>query len=315
MSNLKLYTNTELPEEEYHNEEYSKYLSGSELWSYYSTTPAETVFGEKPDSKSFITGSAVHSEVLEMSTFDELYYRAYEPSKTDIKTQVGVKAALKERGIKAITKGGFWSWCCSLILSEPDIKIVEIEDLLLDFNNIGKEKLKPTDYDMAKAMREQMMNYSDYADYIINGQCEHSIVGEIEWNGEKIKVKARPDIIHNRSITNYKTSISANPDEIVRHGYNYGYWMKEYFNAIVFEQKFGYFPEIRLLTQCKKPPYIVTGTILTPEQVEIGKQQFEEALSLWLVCKKHNTYIDHAQGEWITSETPNWILNKHNIEL
>lgn len=305
---LKLYTNTELPESDYHGEQFKDYLSGSELWGYYDACPAEVVYGEKKESASFLTGSATHSEVLEMHSFDDLYYRGYESPENVIRTQSGVKAKLKELGIKAETKGHFWAWCCALLKADSSLIIEEVEDLLVDYANQGKTKLKPEQYDNAKLMRKQLMQYPTYSEFVINGMCEHSIVGEIEINGEMVKVKTRPDIIYNNSIANYKTAADVKPGKLVRDCYNFGYFAKEYFNAIVYEALTGVFPGIYILAQSKKKPFVCTGIKMTDEMIEIGKSQFEQAFALWKACKDANQYIDYAQNEWLEPEVPAYML-------
>lgn len=307
---LKLFTNTELPESEYHGDEYKDYLSGSELWEFLSKCPAEAVYGEKKESASLITGSAVHSEVLEMHSFDELYYRGYEPVEDCLTSDKAIQQWLKAKGRTGFSsKTGEVLWD-AVRQCDPNQHCRAEQEKLYAEANEGKQLLPFNIYDDCKAMREQLMQYPAYAEAVNDGLCEHSIVGEIEIVGEKIKVKTRPDIIHNGAIINYKTTTDASPNKIIRDSFNFGYFMKEYFNALVFEALYGYFPVVRLLAQSKKKPYVCTGVTLTDEQIEIGRMQFEKAFALWKACKDAGAYIDFAQGDWLEVETPQWMVSQ-----
>lgn len=307
---LKLFTNTELPESEYHGEEYKDYLSGSELWEFLSKCPAEAVYGEKKESASLITGSAAHSEVLEMHSFDEIYYRGYEPTEDCLTSDAEIRKYLKDKGRAGFSnKTGEVLWE-AVKQCDPNQHCLREQEKLYAEANEGKQLLPFNIYDNCKAMREQLMQYPSYSQAVIEGDCEYSIVGEMEIGGETVKVKSRPDIIHNGAIINYKTTTDASPDKIVRDSFNFGYLMKEFFNAIVFEALHGYFPVVRILAQSKKKPYVCTGITLTDEQIEIGRLQFEKAFALWKACKDAGAYIDFAQGDWLEVETPQWMFNQ-----
>ncbi|CAL9962350.1 exonuclease VIII [Vibrio phage K165] len=308
---LQQLTATELPEEQYHGEDFKDFLSGSELWAYIDTCPAEYVFGEKKETASLITGSAVHSEVLEMHTFDDLYYRGFEPTEDALTSDAAVKAKLKSLGITGYSTKSGQDLYDMLLKAEPDSIIKNIEEAKLEQENEGKTMLKFAQYDMAKAMRKQLMQYPTYAEYVLQGECEASIVGECELFGRKIKVKTRPDIIHDHSITNYKTTTSAKPSKLVTDSFNMGYFMKEAFNALVYQEMHGYFPKINIMAQSKKAPYVVTMFEMTQDMIDIGMAQLEQAFNLWISCKDSGQVIDYAQGEILTDlEVPNWMITK-----
>ncbi|AUR87902.1 putative exodeoxyribonuclease 8 [Vibrio phage 1.105.O._10N.286.49.B4] len=308
---LQQLTATELPEEQYHGEGFKDFLSGSELWAYIDTCPAEYVFGEKKETASLITGSAVHSEVLEMHTFDDLYYRGFEPTEDALTSDAAVKAKLKSLGITGYSTKSGQDLYDMLLKAEPDSIIKNIEEAKLEQENEGKTMLKFAQYDMAKAMRKQLMQYPTYAEYVLQGECEASIVGECELFGRKVKVKTRPDIIHEHSITNYKTTTSAKPSSLVTDSFNKGYFMKEVLNAIVYQEMHGYFPKINIMAQSKKAPYVVTMFEMTQDMIDIGMAQLEQAFNLWIACKDSGQVIDYAQGEILTDlEVPNWMITK-----
>lgn len=308
---LQQLTAQELPEVEYHGDKYADHLSGSELWAYLDSCPAEYVYGERKETASLITGSAVHSEVLEMHSFDDIYYRGFEPTKETLTSDVAVKARLKEIGIAGYSTKKGKELYDMLLKADPGVVIKIVKEIELAEENEGKTLLSFKDYDMAKAMREQIMQYPIYSEYVSTGECESSIVGECEILGRKVKVKTRPDIIYGNSITNYKTARSAKPSELVRASFNSGYFMKEAFNALVFEQLHGHFPTINIMAQSKGKPYVCTMFEMTQDMIDIGMVQLQKAFSLWSQCKDAGIVIDYAQGEILKDlEVEQWMISK-----
>ena len=308
---LQQLTAVELPESEYHGEQYADYLSGSELWAYIDSCPAEYVYGELEKTASLITGSAVHSEVLEMHNFDELYYRGFEPTEESFTSDAAIKAKLKAIGMTGYSTKKGQELYDQLLKAEPTSIIKNVEDAKLAELNEGKTLLSYKDYDLAKAMREQLMQYPTYAEYVQNGECEASIVGECELFGRTVKVKTRPDIVYGNSITNYKTAASAKPSDLVRHSFKYGYFMKEVFNALVFEQLHGHFPCINILAQSKKAPYVCTMFEMTQDMIDVGMALLQQAFDLWAQCKDAGVVVDYAQGEILTNlELEPWMISK-----
>lgn len=306
---LELKSNLELPESEYHGEAYADYLSGSELWAYYDDCPAEYVYGEKKETKSLITGSAAHSEVLEMASFDELYYRGFEPVEGAYTSDKSIQDKLREVGRTGYSTKKGMDLYNMLFEVEPDAIIAKVEIEKLALENEGKTCLPYKDYDMAKAMRKQLMNYPTYAEYVKHGECESSIVGECVLFGRKVLVKTRPDIIYNGSIVNYKTVRSAKPSRVINDAFNLGYFAKECFSAIIFEQLHGYFPSIKILAQSKTYPYVCTGIEMTQDMIDIGMSQLEKAFNLWVACKDSGVVVDYSGGEWITDiEVKQWMF-------
>lgn len=330
---LQKLTATELPESVYHGEEYKDFVSGSELWAYIDKCPAEYVYGERKETQSLITGSAVHSEVLEMHSFDKLYYRGFEPDEDTLTSDASVKSKLKQLGVSGYsTKSGRELW--NLLLDkEPEIKIQRDQDEKLEAQNKGKTMIKFSDYDMAKAMRDQLMQYPMYSCFVSDGECESSIVGESSIFNCKVKV--RPDIIHENSgrLINYKTTTSAKPSFITRQCFDKGYWMKEVFNTIVYLEYIGSIESIQdfelminyedpdgkfitddchricIMAQSKHKPYVCSFVAMTNIQVDIGLKQLVKAFSLWSQCKEKGVVTDYCQGQEITTETPQYMLN------
>ena len=306
MNNLKLYTNTELPESEYHGEQFKDYLSGSELWGYFDACPAEVVYGEKKDSEALAFGSLVHCAVLEPDVFHAKYARDFEAPENCLTSDAAMKAWLKEHGIAGYSTKSNFELVEMVKKADANQLCFIDEQAKYQEENEGKEFIKPVIFDQLTAMRDTIDRYPSYSELIDNSVCESSIVGYSELLG--VNVKTRPDVMQSGVICNYKTTSSAKPEHVMRDCYKYGYFMKEYLSALVVQELTGEFPQILILAQSKTAPYVCTGIKMTDEMIEIGKSQFEQAFALWKACKDANQYIDYAQNEWLEPEVPAWML-------
>lgn len=304
---LKKYTSAEMPEAVYHGQEMSEHVSGSVLWDYINRSPAEAVFGEKKDSAALKFGSMAHMAVLEPEFFAETYARDFEAPEGCLTSDASMKSWLKERGIAGYSNKKGMDLVAMVKTAEPDQLCFIDEQAKYQARHDGKEFIKPDIYDQLITMRDTMAIYPKYKDMIDGGTIEGSIVGSSEIIGMQVKVK--PDIWNGPVICNYKTVSSAKPDDVLRDCHKFGYFMKEYLNALIVSELTGEFPEIRILAQSKTAPYVVTGITFTEEQVDIGRAQLEKALSLYKACKDADAYIDYSQGGFLELETPQYMLN------
>lgn len=307
MSELKVYTNKEMLEGRYHGEEFADYLSGSELWEYYSKCPAEAVYGEKKDTDALKFGSMMHMAMLEFDLFNETHARDFEAPEDCLNSDSAMKSWLKAHGITGYSTKKQFDLVAMVHMADPEQKCFIDEQAKYQAQHEGKEFIKHDLYDQIITMRETMMNYPTYRDLILGSRCEHSVIGYSEKLGCNVKVK--PDIWPN-GIINYKTVSNAEPNKLLRDCFEFGYLLKEFFNGMIIEELTGEFPQIAILAQSKKPPYVVTGIELDEEQIAIGREQFNQAFALWKECKEQDAYIDYTQGGFISVPTPDWMIRK-----
>ena len=303
---LKHYTSQEMPESVYHSQEMDEYVSGSVLWDYFNRSPAEAVYGEKKDTAALQFGSMAHMAVLEPELFEKTYARDFEAPEGCLTSDAAMKSWLKAHGVTGYSAKKGMELVAMVKKAEPEQLCFIDEQAKYQANNEGKEFIKPDIYDQLMTMRDTMSMYPGYKDMIDGAVIEGSIVGYSDLIGMPVKVK--PDIWNEPVICNYKAVSSAKPDDVLRDCFKFGYFTKEYLNALIVSELTGEFPEVRILAQCKTAPYVVTGITLTPEQIEIGRVQLEQALELYKACKDAGAYIDYTQGSFIEVETPAWML-------
>lgn len=318
---MKVYFNNELTNEQYHAD--TEHINGSGLWNIYDRCPAAWRYKDEEgeQSKALIFGTGSHTALLEPERFDAEYARMPIvddfPKDKDGKSTVLVTTAdmnswAKERGIKGLS-GKSKSEVIKIIQAtgEP-VKIYDVIREEAEKAAEGKQMLEGSDYDAIQQMRAVIHANSYYSSLLAGAYAEVSILGEL--NGEKAKV--RFDCLTKGSdIIDYKTSVSAKPDEFFRHAARLGYFMKMAMQHDMFVAAYGHAPRsVNLLVQEKKAPFIPALIRLTEEQLHIGRIQFHGAMEIYKACKKANSWPSYSMGNpVIEMETPEWFKKQFNL--
>ena len=318
---MKVYFNNELTNEQYHAD--TEHINGSGLWNIYDRCPAAWRYKDEEDeqSKALIFGTGSHTALLEPERFEEEYARMPAvddfPKDKDGKPTVLVTTAdmnswAKERGIKGLS-GKSKSEVIKIIQAtgEP-VKIYDEERLIAEINANGRILLEGNDYDAIQQMRAVIHANSYYSSLLAGAYAEVSILGEL--NGEKAKVRF-DCLTKGGDIIDYKTAVSAKPEEFFRHAARLGYFMKMAMQHDMFVAAYGHAPRsVNLLVQEKKAPFIPALIRLTEEQLHIGRIQLRNAMEIYKACKKANSWPGYSMGNpVIEMETPEWFKKKFNL--
>lgn len=318
---MKVYFNNELSNEDYHAE--TEHINGSGLWNIYDRCPAAWRYKDEEDeqSKALVFGTGSHAALLEPERFDSEYARMPVvddfPKDKDGKPTVLVTTAdmnswAKERGIKGLS-GKSKSEVIKIIRAtgEP-VKIYDEERLIAEINANGRILLEGDDYDAIQQMRAVIHANSYYSSLLAGAYAEVSILGEL--NGEKAKVRF-DCLTKGGDIIDYKTAVSAKPDEFFRHAARLGYFMKMAMQHDMFVAAYGHAPRsVNLLVQEKKAPYIAVLIRLTEEQLHIGRIQLNGAMAIYKACKENNSWNDYSMGAHVIEmQTPEWFKKQFNL--
>lgn len=318
---MKVYFNNELTNEQYHAD--TEHINGSGLWNIYDRCPAAWRYKDEEDeqSKALIFGTGSHTALLEPERFEAQYARMPVvddfPKDKDGKPTVLVTTAdmnswAKERGIKGLS-GKSKSEVIKIIQAtgEP-VKIYDIIREDAEKAAVGKQMLEGSDYDAIQQMRAVIHANSYYSSLLAGAYAEVSILGEL--NGEKAKVRF-DCLTKGGDIIDYKTAVSAKPDEFFRHAARLGYFMKMAMQHDMFVAAYGHAPRsVNLLVQEKKAPYIAVLIRLTEEQLHIGRIQLNGAMALYKACKENNSWNDYSMGtNVIEMQTPGWFKKQFNL--
>lgn len=313
---MKVYFNNELSNDDYHAD--TKHINGSGLWNIYDRCPAAWRYKDEEDeqSKALIFGTGSHTALLEPELFDDEYVRM--PTKEDfgddlLVTVSDMNSWAKERGIKGLSGKTKAEVIKIIQATGENVKIYDVERMIAEINAKGKTLLEGGDYDAIQQMRAVIHANSYYSSLLAGAHAEVSILGEL--NGEPSKVRF-DCLTKGGDIIDYKTTVSAKPDEFFRHAARLGYFMKMAMQHDMFVEAYGHAPRsVNLLVQEKKAPFIPALIRLTDEQLRIGRIQLKGAMEIYKACKKFNSWPGYApeNNPVIEMETPEWFKKQFNL--
>jgi hypothetical protein len=312
---MKVYLNNELSNEQYHAD--TEHINGSGLWNIYDRCPAAWRYKDEEDeqSKALVFGTGSHTALLEPERFEAEYARM--PTKEDFGAELLVTVSdmnswAKERGIKGLS-GKTKAEVIKIIRStgEP-VRIYDEERLFAELNAKGRILLEGDDYDAIMQMRAVIHANSYYSSLLSGAYSEVSILGELLGEPSKVRFDC---LTRGGDIIDYKTSVSAKPDEFFRHAARLGYFMKMAMQHDMFVEAYGHAPRsVNLLVQEKKSPFIPALIRLTDEQLRIGRIQLRSAMEIYKACKKANSWPGYSMGNpVIEMETPEWFKKQFNL--
>lgn len=306
---MKVYFNNELSNEDYHAD--TEHINGSGLWNIYDRCPAAWRYKDEEDeqSKALIFGTGSHTALLEPERFDAEYARM--PTKEDFGEELLVTVSdmnswAKERGIKGLSGKSKAEVIKIIQATGEPVKIYDVIREESEKAAEGKQMLEGSDYDAIQQMRAVIHANSYYSSLLAGAYAEVSILGEL--NGEKAKVRF-DCLTRGGDIIDYKTAVSAKPDEFFRHAARLGYFMKMAMQHDMFIAAYGHAPRsVNLLVQEKKAPYIAVLIRLTEEQLHIGRIQLNGAIAIYKACKENNSWNDYSMGTHVIEmQTPEWF--------
>lgn len=312
---MKVYLNNELSNDQYHAD--TEHINGSGLWNIYDRCPAAWRYKDEEDeqSKALVFGTGSHTALLEPERFEAEYARM--PTKEDFGAELLVTVSdmnswAKERGIKGLS-GKTKAEVIKIIRStgEP-VRIYDEERLFAELNAKGRILLEGDDYDAIMQMRAVIHANSYYSSLLSGAYSEVSILGELLGESSKVRFDC---LTRGGDIIDYKTAVSAKPDEFFRHAARLGYFMKMAMQHDMFVEAYGHAPRsVNLLVQEKKSPFIPALIRLTDEQLRIGRIQLLSAMEIYKACKKASSWPGYSMGNpVIEMETPEWFKKQFNL--
>jgi len=321
---IKIFSSEELSNSDYHAE--TDHVSGSQLQKLFTTSPASFKYGVETDdegnpveqkSRALEFGSCAHTNLLEQSKFEAEYMRG--TVKTDqfdgelLTSQKACESWLKNRGIKGYSAKAYPELSAMITAAlKPGEKVsilAEIEQAeLAAAEASGRNLIRGDDYDACMKMREVLYMNGEVRNIIGKGAPEVSVFAEIEG----VPVKVRFDYIYDWMIIDYKTTISAHPEQFGKQCYNAGYYLKMALQHDVFTLAYGREPSaVKLLAQEKKLPFIPVMYRMSDEQLTIGRLQYRAALQQYRACKERDVWPAYGGGAEMELQTPNFVKQQY----
>lgn len=318
---MKVYFNNELSNEAYHAD--SEHINGSGLWNLYDRCPAAWRYKDDEDeqSKALVFGTGSHTALLEPERFLAEYARMpvvddfpkdKDGNRTVLVTVSDMNSWAKERGIKGLS-GKLKSEVIQIIQATGEqVKIYDVIRDEAEKAAAGKQMLEGNDFDAIQQMRAVIHANSYYSSLLSGAYAEVSILGEL--NGEPAKVRF-DCLTRGGDIIDYKTAVSAKPDEFFNHAARLGYFMKMAMQHDMFVEAYGHAPRsVNFMVQEKKSPFIPELMRITDLQLEAGRIQLRGAFEIYKACKKQKSWPTYSMGNpVIEMETPEWFKKQFNL--
>ncbi|WP_066904426.1 PD-(D/E)XK nuclease-like domain-containing protein [Mycolicibacterium houstonense] len=162
------------------------------------------------------------------------------------------------------------------------------------------------DYTKAKEMAEKVHKHPEAAPIFQRGHAEVSYYRTDPDTGTRLR--CRVDWI-NEEITDYKTSDTANPEDLERKFHRLGYYMQAaWYIDLVTAITGTTAPRFRFVVQEKTAPYVVTVLEYDTEAIEEGRRRNREAIHTYTACMETNTWPGYSD-ETVTLSLPHWAFD------
>lgn len=170
----------------------------------------------------------------------------------------------------------------------------------------GKVPILSSEYAKALAMADAVMG-DPIAGPLLSGegQAEVSLYSD---DPSGVQLRGRVDWLTTDEIDDYKTSSTANPEELQRKFFSLGYFMQAaWYMDLAIALGISENPRFRFIVQEKEPPYIVTVVEYDHEAIQEGRRLNGLAIDLYKRCIDENHWPAYTD-ETITLSLPYWAL-------
>lgn len=335
------FTNDEMSNDFYHDKEAWTfgYVSGSSLGEIHNSCPAKWKFDQREKTAALEFGTQSHTNFESSDLFSKTYRRA--PSVDDFKeaitSQAAFAAKLKSFGLTGTSNKQYPELCKIYADCGEELNVMWIIDMIAQSQAAadGVELVKAEDYDACVRMREVLEAIPEHNACMNSPTAQHelSIFGKIQ--GVCVKVRLdHADTVSDREliakwgydpdehpevvvITDYKTTMSANPTEFPRLASNLGYYLKMALQRDLFVKVFNETRPVivRLLAQEKKEPFLPLAYRMSDRQLALGRKQYMSVIHTFSICSSSDVWPSYENGEpEIELETPEWI-KKQNPDI
>lgn len=270
--------------------------------------PAKWRYGEKKETSAMQKGTQAHACLLEPAKFAESYYRIVEASDfvpKALETVPDIKAYLAEVGVKAPSSANKPE--LAALATQHGATVLDVQRAIHEADNAGRTGISAADYEKITAMSRTIYAQDDYRFALEGADVEVSIV-DVDYWGFSGKIKARLDIVTaSGELWDYKTTTDASPAAFGKAAANYSYWLKMAFYHDMYAAAYGQAPRRTvLLAQEKEQPYLCQAYRLTREQLQEGRNAYQQALGIYQRCMETGNWPAYGGGI-MELETPAWL--------
>lgn len=179
----------------------------------------------------------------------------------------------------------------------------------LDARDRGRTPISAADFAKAEAMAAKALAHPVAGPIFAEGTAEVSLYHTDPETG--VRLRCRCDWIEpNGDIDDYKTSVTANPAELVRKWWALGYFMQAaWYIDLAVAVGAAENPRFRFIAQEKEPPYLVTVVQYDQEAIDEGRRLNRLAIRAYADCMESGVWPGYSD-ETVTISLPGWALPK-----
>lgn len=169
-----------------------------------------------------------------------------------------------------------------------------------------------------KKMKEVIFSNPTAAVLLEKGIAEQRV--NWEWNGEDetgnqihVPCKIKPDWhSHNDFLVDLKTTEDASPEGFGKSVFNFRYHVQAaFYSDGLAQSRAGEYPRGFIFIAIeKRAPYHMALYYITPEQIGLGRREYERNLRTYHKCLHANEWPGYNAGELMAIQLPAWAYRK-----
>lgn len=198
----------------------------------------------------------------------------------------------------------------SLILEQDKAKhkVIEVDDKrgnkwsipAAEAREDGLIPVTPKEWADIEGMHDSVMAHPLARNAFTGHRAEESVF--IEEDG--LMLKCRPDAWKPGLVVDLKTAADANPNEFGKTAFNFGYFMSAPHYVDLIKKATGEDVKFAFVNVEKSPPYLVSITELSAEDMARGRFQLDRAKRIYRECVESGNWPGYPQ--FTTTSMPRW---------
>lgn len=169
----------------------------------------------------------------------------------------------------------------------------------------GQVPILASEYAKAVAMADAVMDDPVAGPLLqADGEAEVSLYAEDPVTG--VQLRGRVDWLTGNTIVDVKTSTTANPAELVRKFWTYGYFMQAIWYRDLIEALTGERRDFLFAVVEKEPPHLVTVVRYDEDALAEGRRLNRQAIDLYARCQSDSKWPGYTD-QIHTLSLPNWV--------
>ncbi len=182
-----------------------------------------------------------------------------------------------------------------------------------DARDRGRTPISLVDFEKAEAMAAEVLRHPVAGPIFADGTAEVSLYHAAPETG--VRLRCRCDWIEpGGDIDDYKTSITANPTELVRKFWALGYFMQAaWYIDLAVAVGAAENPRFRFVVQEKEPPFLVTVVEYDQESIDEGRRLNRLAIRTYAECVSSGVWPGYSDSI-VRLSLPSWVLHQSRAE-